>query len=423
MVAGDILLKKEYLFLVKGHVMSSEKNTLKFGIIGTGGRGISCFGQHFCEEKDVDVVALCDPNQVRMEIASKELEGEQNLYTTVDDMLKNENLDGVAITSPDFCHEQNAVDCLKNGVNVLIDKPLATNVKGCKHIIDEAEKSGKIVMMGFNMRHNPVLVKLKQIIDDGVLGRIFFIDNREFYNGGRTYMARWNRLYKNSGGLWNHKGSHDFDVFNWLLDHPKPVKVSSIAGVSVLNKDNIPFEVKPGVEVGPTCSKCPYKDICPDYSEMGEIEKFQEKAQKVDGYAKDLCIYTSDKDTHDNGIAIVEYDNGVRVSHMECFVTPTTDRQYTICGTKGQAEISLHKRTITVQPRWTEEIIEYKLPEPKGGHGGADPKLVKSFINAIKGEAENNSTCEQGMWSTSIAEAAERSWREDRTVFVKELFE
>jgi predicted dehydrogenase len=295
------------------------------------------------------------------------------------------------------------VAVLKKGMNVLIDKPLATTVKGCKEIIKAAEDSGKTVMIGFNLRHDPTLKRLKKLIDDGVLGKVFLVENREFYDGGKTYMSRWNRKYELSGGLWVHKGSHDFDVCQWLLGFPTPVKVSACAGVNILNEENLPFETEEGKPAGPTCSACAYKDICPDYHyrETGLPEEWGEEATKVDNYHKDLCMYLSDKNTHDNGFSIVEYDNGSRASHMECFITPFSDRMYTVVGDK--------------------EIDTYKIPEISGGHGGADPGLVSSFIDIIKGSSSNTSTAEHGMMSTAVGQAAEISCRENRTVFIEEL--
>lgn len=403
--------------------MSDQK--IKVGIIGAGGRGIMSFGKTIATRKDAQVVALCDPNQVRMEFAAKELGFTPNFYSSVETMIAAEKLDAVVITSPDFCHEANAVAALNNGVNVLIDKPLAITVKGCQNIISAAEKAGKNIMMGFNLRHHAVLKKLKKIISEGTLGRVFLIENREFYDGGRTYMSRWNRLYAKSGGLWIHKGSHDFDIFNWLLDFPKPVKVSAFAGVDVLNPQHIPFAVKPGVPVGPTCHQCPYREICPDVYKIDDIQNtpWGDRAVDSDGYSKDLCMYTSDKDTHDNGIAIVEYENGAKASHLECFITPMSDRLYTVVGDRGQAEVSLHNRTIIIRPRWSQEVITHHIPECEGGHGGADPMLIESFFKVLKGEEQNCSTTAHGMWSTAIGQAAEISRREERTVRVAELFQ
>jgi predicted dehydrogenase len=397
---------------------------LKVAIIGTGSRGVNAFGIPIAKRHDCEVVALCDPNKVRVEHAASVIDGEQRCYSSVEDMIAKEELDCAVITSPDFCHEANAVAALSNGVNVLIDKPLATTVSGCKNIIETAQKAEKVAMMGFNLRHHSVLKKLKSIIDSGALGKVFLIENREFYDGGRTYMSRWNRFYEKSGGLWIHKGSHDFDIFNWLLGFPKPTKVSSFAGVNVLNAAGIPFETKDGVEPGPTCSKCAYKDICPDVYKIEDIESspWNDQAVDEDGYSKDVCMYLSEKDTHDNGIAIVEYENGVKASHMECFITPISDRLYTVVGDRGQAEASLHDRKITVRPRWTQEVITYEIPELEGGHGGADPGLVDAFIKVVKGEAENKATTEHGMLSTAIGQAAEISRRENRMVDVDELF-
>ncbi len=396
---------------------------LKFAVIGAGSRGIISFAAGLVERDDAEVVALCDPNRVRMEAAAKSIDITPRMYETVEQMLENEELDACVITSPDCCHEANAVAVLNNGTSVLIDKPLATSSAGCRNIIAAAEKTNTIAMIGFNLRHNAVLKRLKQIVGDGILGRIFMLENREFYDGGRTYMARWNRKYDLCGGLWIHKGSHDFDVFNWLLDFPKPKKVSAFAGIDVLNPDNLPFELEKGITPGPTCSECPYKEKCPDVAEAAASAGWNDEAAKIDGYKKDLCMYLSDKDTHDNGFAIVEYENGVKAMHMECFITSLNDRRYTVIGTKGQAEVSLTDRTILIRPRWSQETVLYNIPEETGGHGGADPYLIDSFINAVNGTESNSSTTEHGLLSTAIGEAAEISRREERTVFISELLD
>ncbi len=399
------------------------KPKLKFAIVGAGSRGIRAFGKMLTARDDVEVVALCDNNRLRMELGARQLEIAPRFFDTVPEMIAAVRPDAVVVTSPDVHHEQHVVEALEGGCHVLVDKPLATTVKGCQRIIALAEKVGLTVMIGFNLRHNGVLKKLKQIVSEGVLGRIFMIENREFYDGGRTYMARWNRSYEECGGLWIHKGSHDFDVIQWLLDFPQPVKVSSFAAVSVLNMENLPFEAEPGIPVGPTCHACAYRERCPDYNDLGsELERWNSETAKIDGYYKDLCIYASDKSVHDNGIAIVEYDNGARASHMECFVTPVTDRRYTVNGTLGQAEASLTEQQIVVLPRWSKDRITYDIAPERGGHGGADPHLVDNFIKVLRGEAANVSTTCHGMMSTAVGQAAELARRESRVVTIDELF-
>ncbi|MCF7838036.1 MAG: Gfo/Idh/MocA family oxidoreductase [Candidatus Marinimicrobia bacterium] len=398
--------------------MARRKKT--FGIIGCGSRGINCFGRLLDRRDDVEIKALCDPNIERMKAMQPRLQGAQNLYTDVREMIGTEGLDAVVVTSPDYAHEANVVAALQAGAHVLVDKPLATTVAGCQQIIRTAAETERIVYMGFNLRHVRTLKRLKELVDAGALGQVHLIENREFYDGGKTYMARWNRLYEYSGGLWVHKGSHDFDVMQWLLGFPKPVKVAAFAGVNVLNPEHIPFAVKPGVPVGPNCTDCPYQTICPDVAKFDE-PAWRGASMQADNYVKDLCMYTSDKDTHDNGIALVEYDNGCRGSHLESFIGSYSDRMYTLVGDKGMAEVSLHKRTILIRPRWSQETILHEIPADTGGHGGSDPQLVDSFVKVLRGERENTSTIEQGLWSTAVGQAAEISRRENRVVRINEL--
>ena len=399
-----------------------DSSKLRVGIIGTGGRGVDCFGKLLRRRGDVELVAFCDPNPARMRKAAAELEISPSYHSSVEAMVAGGGLDAVVITSPDFCHEANAVAALKGGLNALIDKPLATTVKGCRAIIAAAAKSGKSAIMGFNLRHVETLKKLKSLVGSGELGKVFLIENREFYDGGKTYMSRWNRKYECSGGLWIHKGSHDFDIFNWLLGFPKPYKVSASAAVNVLKPEGLPFAADPGVPAGPTCDLCAYKGKCPDAYLLGADAKWGAEAEACDGYRKNLCMYLSDKDTHDNGIAMVEYEGGVRASHLECFVTSISDRLYTVVGDKGMAEVSLERRTIMLRPRWSQETILHQLPEAVGGHGGADPSLVASFIDLCKGvSGQAAATLEQGLLSTAIGQAAELSVRGNRTIFMDEL--
>ncbi|OQA84149.1 MAG: putative oxidoreductase YteT precursor [Lentisphaerae bacterium ADurb.Bin242] len=396
---------------------------LTFAIVGTGSRGVLCFGELLKKRSDCTIKALCDRNAIRAKIAAGKL-GSPAIYTDLELLLKEAKPDAVIITTPDASHEECAVKALKHKVNILIDKPLATTVKGCRNIIREAEKSGKVAMMGFNLRHAPLLMKLKEIVETGVLGRIFLVENREFYSNGRTYMARWNGRKSSSGGLWIHKGSHDFDVFNWLFGFPKPCKVAAFAGMNVFIPDGFPFPLEKDIRPGPCCSECHYAEngLCKDAYPHTE-EEWSGEARKLDGYVKDSCIYLSDRSVHDNGFAIVEYENGVRACHMECFVTGMSDRFYTVVGTLGQASLSLAGCTLTVLKRWSNEKIVYEIPEPRGGHAGADPGLLESFIRAIRGTEPNTATFDQGMLSTAIGEAAELSRAENRVVFLKELLD
>ncbi|MDQ2799919.1 MAG: Gfo/Idh/MocA family oxidoreductase, partial [Armatimonadota bacterium] len=281
-----------------------------------------------------------------------------------------------------------------------------------------AQETGGQVTLGFNLRHLPLIRKIKEIIESGRIGGLMLIENQEFYDGGRTYMARWNRKREWSGGLWIHKGSHDFDVFNWWNAGGNPIRVAAFAGVNALRPDKIPFPVDPNIPVGPNCRACAYQTVCPDYyaPDFGQ-DLFTPEAAQEDDYWKDLCVYLSDKDTHDNGIALVEYDNNVRASHSECFVCNFDDRRYTIVGDRGALTASVADPTqITLRPRWGEDEIIAVPPAAEGMHGGADPLLLEDFLRSVRSGVPALSTLRDGLRAVAVGEAAEIAWREHRLV-------
>lgn len=405
---------------------TTATDTLNIGLIGTGGRCMACFGDILAPRTDVQL-SLFDSNAVRLEEAAAKLAEKApqkpRTFESLETMIREGELDGVVITTPDFLHADHVIACLENGVkSVIVDKPLATTAQDCERVIDTMHRTGGKVAIGFNLRHTPLVERIKQIIDNGDLGELMMIENREFYDGGRTYMARWNRKYAWSGGLWIHKGSHDFDVFNWWNDKGTPTRVMASAGINALRADKLPFEVVPGKVVGPNCSSCAYYEECPDHNDMGQSEFFNAQTADADGYVKDLCIFLSDKDVHDNGIALVEYDNNVRASHMECFVCGFGDRRYTVVGDRATLTCDLSSiTTINVQPRWGESYVVDVPPPPEGGHGGADPLLVDNFLAYLKGEDKASSTVKDGIRAVAVGQAAEIAWRERRSVDISEL--
>lgn len=393
---------------------------LRIGIIGAGGRGIHCFGVLLLRRpQECELVALADPNRPRMEAGQDFLNTKCDLYEDPAALVARKDIDAVIITTPDYLHEPIAVMAFKAGKHVFVDKPLATSTEGCMKILAAARKAKRLLYMGFNMRFDPVVQKTKSLVASGAFGRLFSIQSQEFYDGGKTYMARWNRLKKYSGGLFIHKGSHDLDVINWLME-ARPIRVSAFGNVSVLNPQGLPFKLKPGETYGPCCAECAQRQRCPDGWTRNE-GMYGKEAIKADGYVRDTCIYQSEKDTHDQGIVIIEFENGQTASHSEYFVTSLTNRIYTVLGDRATGEADLHANTITVYPRWSRDEIIHKVSREAGGHGGADPMMIKNFLACLRGQERPLSSPVDGVWAVAVGEAAEISRAQKRMVEIKEL--
>ena len=194
----------------------------------------------------------------------------------------------------------------------------------------------------------------------------------------------------------------------------RPAWVSASAAVNVLDRDHLPFKLEPGEEIGPYCGVCACYEKCPDRSRREGYPNvsaskmlFDEKTAQLDHYHKDLCIYLSDKDTHDNAMALVEYDNGSRAFHSEVFITARDNREYVVIGDQGHLEADLREHTIDIYPRWTHNRVTHHVGSVSGGHGGSDPTLMGSFLRAIQKGERPLAGPRDGVWSLAVGCAAE----------------
>jgi predicted dehydrogenase len=133
----------------------------------------------------------------------------------------------------------------------------------------------------------------------------------------------------------------------------------------------------------------------------------------------DLCVYAEEIDTHDNGLVLIDYDNGARVSYMECHFTPEYTREFMFAGTKGKITGFYNNEQdfkITVMKRHSKEVQTYYPERRSGGHGGGDQSIVDTFIALVK----KGEPAMPGIWgardSAAIAIAAAESAETGRPV-------
>ncbi|MFB0842651.1 Gfo/Idh/MocA family protein [Paenibacillus oleatilyticus] len=111
----------------------------------------------------------------------------KHIYSDYDEMLKDENLDAVSVCVWNYDHASVAIKALKAGKHVLCEKPLAINLKEAEEIYRVAKECGKILMVGFVKRFFKNTMVLKEFIDKGDFGDIYFAKGtyvRRFGNPG-----------------------------------------------------------------------------------------------------------------------------------------------------------------------------------------------------------------------------------------------
>ncbi|GAA3405576.1 Gfo/Idh/MocA family protein [Paenibacillus hodogayensis] len=180
---------------------------LKVGIIGQGRSGRNIHGHLLVRLGDqYKVTAVADGLEDRRVRAEQEYGCKA--YATYEEMVANEELDLVVNASPSDLHFPISLDLLNKGVNVLCEKPLAKTPEEVDQLIAAAEKNGKVLAVFQQSRYMPAFLKMREIIDSGVLGRIVQVD---FTNNGFARRWDWQTLQSNNGGNLLNTGPHPVD--------------------------------------------------------------------------------------------------------------------------------------------------------------------------------------------------------------------
>jgi predicted dehydrogenase len=114
------------------------------------------------KDKNCEVVAICDANPSLSAVAGNY---GRAFYGDVSEMLENETPDAADICVPTTLHEKTAVECLKQGLHVFVEKPIAHDSAAAESMIREAAKRRKVLMVGHVERFNPAVTALKSSLE------------------------------------------------------------------------------------------------------------------------------------------------------------------------------------------------------------------------------------------------------------------
>jgi len=190
--------------------------TVKWGVTGAGGIADKRIIPAIREAKNSEIASLMVRNLGRAKkLANKH--GAKGYYDNVPDLLKDEQIDAVYIATPVYLHCEQTIQAAEHGKHVLCEKPMAMTVEECKRMISACKKNRVKLMIGFMMRFHSYHQKIKQLIDERVLGRIIQI---------RAQLHLW---YPDAPGSWRQDpklggggslmdlGAHCLDLLRFFL--------------------------------------------------------------------------------------------------------------------------------------------------------------------------------------------------------------
>ena len=334
----------------KKEIDTSKK--VKVGIIGTGWIA----GAHMVEYlkmPDVEVVAGADLIEGKAEAFFKE-HGIENArcYPDHKSMIDNEELDAVSVCTYNSTHAECTIYALEHGVNVLLEKPMCVTQEEAVAICKAEKESGKILSIGFQPRFDNNMKMVKQIVQSGVLGNIYYIQT----GGGRRhgiptpFGTTFIEADKGAIGALGDIGCYSLDMVLNAVGYPKPLTVSGyVSNFHGKNPDYFVSEGKPA-----------------EYADIFGVDDFGAAFVRLEGgIILDFRIaWAMHLDTP--GDSIIMGDKGsLRIPSTECWN-----------GTIG-GPLKLYQRVAG-------KDVETEFPVQDPIENGCFYHKIRSFLDAIK---------------------------------------
>lgn len=194
-----------------------EERRINIAVIGCGNKAMRTHLPIISNMKDVNLKYVVDINEERAKLA-KEMFGAEEYLTDYRMLNGDSGVQAVIICTHTHLHREIALYCMKLGMDVFTEKPVALNVLEAEEMNECAIKNGRILDVGVCMRFNNVINRIKELIESGVIGRIYHVDvalrNADSLPGfGSDYTDRM----KSGGGVLADLGIHIFDTINYCM--------------------------------------------------------------------------------------------------------------------------------------------------------------------------------------------------------------
>ena len=414
----------------------SEK-IITVSIIGVGARGAEAYGRYIYESKDrFKITSLCDPNEYRLKKYGDVFEvSKENRFTDENKFFEKKRSDVLLIATMDRLHVRQAMVALELGYDILLEKPISNEPEELRMLVAKAKEKGRMVMVCHVLRYTVMISKIKELLDNGAIGRLISMDQTEnvcYWHQAHSFVrGNWRNSDETSPMIMQ-KCCHDLDLIQYFIGD-RCRSVSSMGSLAYFKPENKPEGS------ADRCIYCKYKDECKysakriyldgwkecgggdtfPYTIITDVLPLTEEALvtalKESVYGR--CVYSCDNNVVDNQTVIMQFENGVTATlKMEGF-TARGGRDFRFFGTEGEIELCEIEDRLVLR-RFMEEPKVWKISElvddlggqGAGGHGGGDYRMIDTLYNIYFGDKLNaSSSIERSVESHYMALAAEKS--------------
>ncbi len=360
--------------------MKSRK--LGIGIIGTGSIAqLAHIPGYQAISDQCEIVAAADVSEDALAAAQRDF-GIPHLFRDYHELLQLDEVDAVSICASNPIHHPATLAALAAGKHVFCEKPLALNADDAREMVEAAQAADRILAVDFQSRFIPQAVALKQCIERGELGEVYFV--RAAWNRRRGFAPRTKGAFHskelNGGGALIDVGVHVIDTALWLMGGPSPVSVSGATYLKIGNQAD------------------------GGYNPWGP---WNHQEMDVDDFA----------------MAMIRCDNGATLS-LECswalnFVESEYYRVW-VAGDRAGAELTLGRTEASATPlriftaesqSWVDRVHRNFEPVPWPQHAA-----VADFVRAVREGGRPRSTGEDGLRVQRVVDAIYASAASGREV-------
>jgi len=354
------------------------------GLIGCGGMGRKVAKLLLKESPRIEVRGIFDPDKRAIQLALDNVSPSSEVYPDFKSLCRAPDVDWVMIASWNSFHKEHAVAALNAGKHVFCQKPLATTFNDTLAMQRAWERSGNLFTIGYSMRYMPHYRKIRELLDQGAIGKIVSFEFNETiaFGHGAAIMGNWRRLRRNSGGHLLEKCCHDIDMANWMVGS-LPGRVASFGGL--------------------------------DFFIPANRKKYTKHVRRIPG-RKYMNPFTSDKDVIDNQVAIIEYANGVRATFHASMNAEIRERRLYLCGTEGAIRADIKCGSIETCRLGSGWKIEKVSATAEGSHGGGDSILAQELARSMLEGIQPTAGFLDGLISATTCFAIDKAMETGRVV-------
>ncbi|MDD4680478.1 MAG: Gfo/Idh/MocA family oxidoreductase [Clostridia bacterium] len=217
----------------------SNKREVRAAIVGCGGIANGKHMPSLAKLGHVKMVAFCDIVKERAEKAAEEF-GVKGAKVSTDykEIFKDDSIEVVHVCTPNRSHAEITIAALEAGKHVMCEKPMAKTAADARKMAETAKRTGKKLSIGYQGRHRPESQYLKQAVEAGDLGEIYFAKAHAVRRRAVPTWGVFLNEYEQGGGPLIDIGTHALDLTLWTMDNYKPKYVVGTTYHKLSNVEN-----------------------------------------------------------------------------------------------------------------------------------------------------------------------------------------